>query len=101
AVAGELDAQLAAHRQHAALGGGVGDLGGGRAHDGDERRGVDDRALALPLHVRDDVLAAQIDRGEVHLLDTVPDVGRGGEDRVVTAGGDAGVVERHVDPAVG
>ena len=32
ALAGELHAQLAGHRQHAALAGGVGDLRGGRAH---------------------------------------------------------------------
>ena len=62
ALAGELHAELAAHRQHAALGRGVGDLRRRRAHHGDERRDVDDRARALALHVRDDVLAAQVHR---------------------------------------
>jgi hypothetical protein len=101
ALAGELHAQLAAEREHAALGGGVGDLGRGRAHHGDERRGVDDGAPALALHVGDGLLAAQVDRGEVDLLDTAPRVQAGGQDRVVLRRGDARVVERDVDRAAG
>ena len=38
ALAGELHAQLAGHRQHPALARGVGDLRGGRAHQRDEAR---------------------------------------------------------------
>ena len=62
--------------------------------------GVDDRALALPPHVRDRVLAAQVDAGQVDLLDPLPGVQAGVQDRVVVGRGDAGVVERDVDPAV-
>ncbi len=53
------------------------------------------------LHVRDDVLAAQVDRGEVHLLHPAPGLDAGDEDRVVVGRGDPRVVERDVDPAVG
>ena len=48
AAAGELDAELAREREHAALRGGVGDLRGRRAHHRHERRGVDHRAAAAP-----------------------------------------------------
>ena len=101
ALAGELHAELAGHRQHAALGGGVGDLRGRRAHHRDERRGVDDRPLALLEHVGQRGLAAQVDAGQVDLLHPPPGVEVGVEDRVVLRRGDAGVVEGDVDRAVG
>ena len=80
--------------------GGVGDLRGRRAHRRDERRRVDDRALALREHVRQHGLAAEVDRGQVDLLDPAPGVEPGVEDRVVVRRRDPGVVERDVDPAV-
>ena len=83
------------------LDGGVGDLRGRRAHHRHERRGVDDRAAALLAHVRDDRLAAQVDAGQVDLLHPPPGVEAGVQDRVVVGRGDAGVVERDVDAAVG
>ena len=79
---------------------GVGDLRGRRAHAGHERRRVDDRAAPARLHVRDRGLAAEVDRGQVDLLHPAPGVEAGGEDRVVVRRGDAGVVERDVQPAV-
>src|SRR6185437_10400062 len=63
--------------------------------------GVHDRPLPLRPHVADRFLAAQVDRGQVHLLHAPPGVQAGGEDRVVLGRGDSGVVERHVDRAVG
>ena len=89
------------HREHAALGRGVGDLRGRGAHDGDEARGVDDRARLLLEHVRQGGLAAQVDGGEVDLLHPAPRVEVGVEDRVVVGRADPGVVERDVDRAVG
>ena len=100
ALAGELHAELAAHREHAALARGVGDLRRRGAHHGDERRGVDDRAPALRAHVGQHGLAAQVDAGEVDLLHPAPGVEPGVEDRVVVGRGDAGVVEGDVDAAV-
>ena len=101
AVAGELHAELARHRQHAALGGRVGDLRGGRTHHRDERRGVDDRPPALLDHDRQHGLAAQVDAGEVDLLHLAPRLEVGVEDRVVLRRRDAGVVEGDVDGAEG
>jgi hypothetical protein len=88
-------------RAHPALGRGVRDLRGGRAQDGDERRRVDDRPLALPLHVRDGLAAAQVDRGEVDLLHPPPRLEAGRQDRVVLGRRDARVVEGDVDGPVG
>ncbi|MDX6367208.1 MAG: hypothetical protein QOK30_2284, partial [Nocardioidaceae bacterium] len=68
ALAGELDAELARHGEHAALRGAVGDLRRRGAHHGDERRGVDDRPALLLQHVGQHRLAAQVDAGEVDLL---------------------------------
>src|SRR6202034_2970799 len=48
----------------------------------------------------DHMLAAQVDRGEVDLLDPAPGVDAGGQDRAVLRGGDARVVERDVDAPV-
>ena len=99
AAARELDAELACQRQHAALRGGVGDLRGRGAHHGDERRRVDDRATAALEQVRDAVLAAQEDRLEVDVLHPLPCLQRRFEHRRVVVGGDARVVEEHVDAA--
>ena len=99
ALAGELHAELAAHREHATLRRGVGDLRRRRTHHGHERRDVDDRAAALALHVRETCLAAQVHRREVHVLHPAPHLEAGGEDRVVVGRRDARVVERHVDRA--
>ena len=55
ALARELDAHLARHREHAALGGRVGDLRGRGAERRDERGGVDDRSAAALEQVRDAV----------------------------------------------
>ena len=101
ALAGELHAELAGHREHAALGRGVGDLRGRRAHHRDERRGVDDRAALLLEHVGQRGLAAQVDAGQVDLLHPPPGLEVGVEDRVVVGRADAGVVEGDVDRAVG
>jgi hypothetical protein len=70
------------------------------AHDGDERRGVDDRAAAALDEVRDAVLAAQEDRREVDLLHPPPGPERRVEHRHVIGRRDAGVVEQHVDAPV-
>ena len=97
----ELHAQLARQGEHAALGRGVGDLRGGRAHPGHERGGVDDRAAPLAPHVGQGGLAAEVDRGEVDVLDAFPCLQTRGEDGVVVGGRDARVVEGDVDGAVG
>ena len=96
-LAGELHAELARQGEHAALGSRVADLAGRRAHDGNERRGVDDRAPAAGEQVRDGVLAAQIDRREVDPLDALPRLEPGVEDGVVVGRADAGVVAADVD----
>src|SRR5918998_2309898 len=96
---GELHAELAAHGEHTALGGGVGDLGGRGPHHRDEGSRVDDRATAALQEVRDAVLAAEVDRLQVHVLDPLPGVQLRLQDRVVVRRGDAGVVEQDVDPA--
>ena len=101
ALPGELHAELARHRQHAALGCGVGDLRRRRAHHRDERRGVDDRALLLRAPCAAARPAAQVHRLEVDVLHPVPRVELGGLDRVVVRRRDARVVERDVDRAVG
>src|SRR5258708_26374834 len=49
--------------------------------------------------MREHVLAAQVDGGQVDLLDPAQRVDSGGQDRVVVGRGDAGVIERDVDPA--
>ena len=66
-----------------------------------EGRGVDDGAPALAPHVGDGGLAAQVDGGEVDLLDALPGLQAGGEDGVVVGRRDARVVEGDVDAAVG
>jgi hypothetical protein len=99
AAAGELDAQLARQREHAALRRGVGDLRRGGTHHRDERRGVDDRAAPGVEQVWDAVLAAQEDAAQVDLLHALPDLERGVEHRAVVGRVDAGVVEQHVDAA--
>ncbi len=57
--------------------------------------------LLLLEHVGQRRLAAQVDAGQVDLLHPAPGVEVGVEDRVVLGRGDAGVVERDVDRAVG
>ena len=99
ALAGELHAELARQGEHAALGSRVADLAGRRAHDGDERRRVDDRAPAAGQQVRQRVLAAQVDRREVDPLHTLPRLEPGLEDGVVVGRADAGVVATDVDAA--
>ena len=101
ALAGELHAEFAGQRQHAALGRGVGDLRGSRTHHRDERGGVHDGPATLHPHVADRFLAAQVDRGQVDLLDPAPGVQAGVQDRVVVGRGDPGVVERHVHRSEG
>ena len=71
ALARVLHAELARHRQHAALGRGVGDLRRRRSHHRDERRGVDDRALLRGHHVPQRGLAAEEHRLEVDVLHPV------------------------------
>ena len=46
------------------------------------------------------MLAAEVDALRVHVLDPIPRVGLGLEDRVVVGGRDAGVVVEDVDAAV-
>ena len=96
-----LHAELARHRQHAALGGGVGDLRRRRAHHRDERRGVDDRALLRGHHVPQRGPAAQVHRLEVDVLHPLPGVAARWSRSSRRRAGDAGVVERDVDRAVG
>ena len=97
---GELDADLPRQRQHRPLRGRVGDLRDRRAHDGDERGGVDHRAARLVLEqVRDPVLAAEEDAAQVDVLDPLEDLERRIEDRSVLGRVDPGVVEEDVDPA--
>ena len=91
--------ELTRHGEHAALGGRVADLAGRRAHDRDERRGVDDRSPAAGEQVRQRVLAAEIHRREVDALDALPRLEPGVEDGVVVGRADAGVVAADVDPA--
>ena len=102
AAARELDAQLARHRQHAALGGGVGDLRGRRAHHRDERRRVDHRAAGRVVgqQVRDAVLAAQED-ADLRLTSCTRCQASSVVSRTEASsfGRDAGVVEQHVDRA--
>ena len=99
-LAGELHSELARHRQHAALAGGVADLAGGGAHHGDERGGVDDRSLSPCQQVGQRVLAAQIHRGQVHPLHAVPRLETRLENGVVVGRADAGVVATDVEAAV-
>lgn len=100
-VAGELHPQLARHRQDPALGRGVRDLRGGRAHPGHEGRRVDDGALALGAHIGDRRLAAEEHGGQVGLLHPPPGLQAGVQDGVVVRRGDPRVVERDVDRTVG
>src|SRR3954454_18542365 len=65
AAAGELDAELAGEREDGALGGGVGALGDGCAHHGDEGGDVDHRAAARLEQVGNAVLAAEEDAAQV------------------------------------
>ena len=97
AAARELDPELARQRQHAALRRRVGDLRRRRAHHRHERGGVDHRAAAGLQQVRDAVLAAEEDRLQVDVLHPLPRLLGGVEDGGVVGGGDAGVVEQHVD----
>src|SRR5215213_5883945 len=92
----ELDPELAAQGQHAALRGGVGDLGGRRPHHGDERGGIDNGATAPLQKVRYPILAAQENAPPVHVLDALPGFELRLQNRVVVGWGDAGVVEEHV-----
>ena len=66
------DGELAAHREHRAFRGRVGDLRGGRADDRDERGDVDHRAAAALEQVRDAVLAAEEDALRVDVLHALP-----------------------------
>ncbi len=95
----ELHRELAAHREHGALRGAVGDLRRRRAEDRHERRDVDHRAAAALEQVRDPVLAAEVDALRVHVLDAIPGVCLGDEDRVVVGRRDARVVVEDVDAA--
>jgi hypothetical protein len=95
-LAGELHTELAAEGEHTSLGGGVGYLGGGRAHHRDEGGGVYDRPAATLQQVRYAVLAAQKDTLEVHVLDPLPGVKLCIQDGVVVGRRDAGVVEERI-----
>jgi GMP synthase-like glutamine amidotransferase len=91
--------ELAREREHAALRGGVGDLRDGGAEHGDEGGDVDDRAAGALEHVRYPVLAAEEDPAQVDVLDPLPGLERGVEDRLVVGRVDPGVVHQDVDPA--
>ena len=99
ALARELHAELAAHRQHGPLRRRVGDLRGGRAEDRHEARDVDHRATAPLEQVGDPVLAAEEDAARVDRLHAVPGLDRRVEHRGVVVGRDAGVVVEDVDAA--
>ena len=75
AVTRELDAELAAEREHAALARGVGDLGRRRPHQRRGRGHVDDRPRALPSMIRQHGLAPEVDAGQVDLLHAPPRAG--------------------------
>ena len=99
ALARELDAELARHREHRALRRRVRDLRGRGAEDRDERGDVDHRAAAALEQVRDPVLAAEEDALRVHVLDALPRLDGRVEDGRVVGRRDAGVVVEHVDAA--
>ena len=88
--------------QHSTLRGGIGDLGGGRAHQGDEGGHVHDRARRpMPSMAGHRGAAPEPHAFQVDLHDPSPGVGRGVEDAAVVVGKDPGVVEQHVEPAEG
>ena len=88
----------AGQADHSVLGGVVG-RAAGDADQAAERRAVDDRAAALGAHLAQFVLHARPHPAQVDGVDPVEDLGRfvGG---VAGRDLDAGVVERHVEPAV-
>lgn len=93
--------ELTGKSEDGALGGSVGELRGGGAHEGDKGGRVDDGALGLVVAAEgeDGVLAAEPDTLDVDGLGQVPDL-LGGVDGVVVAGvHDACVVEHDVHAA--
>ena len=91
---------LAGHRHHAALGRAVGDLRRGRADQRRHRGHVHDRAAAGRDHVRQAVLEAEEDAGQVHGQHAVPDVERRRHRVDVLGVQDRRVVDADVDAAV-
>src|SRR5919106_2553587 len=100
AATGELDGELAAHREHRPFRRRVRDLRGRRTRESDERGDVDDRAAAALEQVGDAVLATDVDTLAVDVLDALPGLRLGLEDRAVVRGHDAGVVVEDVDARV-
>lgn len=101
-LAGMDDGEFAGHGQDGALGGGVCELWGGGAHEGDEAGHVDDAAglLLVAAHAEHGVLAAVPDALDVDGLRQVPDLLRRVDGVVVLRVHDARIVEDDVDAAV-
>ena len=94
--------EFARHGEDGALGGGVGDLRGGSAHDGDKRSSVNDRTADVKVlglvgrvvaHGEDGMLAAVPDALDVDGLGEVPDLFLGVERVVISGVHNTGVVE--------
>ena len=75
-LAGVDDGELAGHGEHGALGGCVGELGGGGTDERDDGGGVDDAALGLLVLAegQDGVLAAEPHALDIDVLGQVPDL---------------------------
>lgn len=103
ALAGVDDGELAGEGEHGALGGGVGELRGGGADEGDDGGGVDDAAAGLFVAAEREhgVLAAVPDALHVDGHGQVPDVLGGADGVVVARVHYARVVEDDVQPAPG
>ena len=98
---GVLHGQLPGERQHAALAGRVGHLGRRRPDQGHEGGHVDDRSSARGQHGRHRGAAPEPHPFQVDLHDQLP-CGQGGvQHSSVVVGEDPGVVDEHVDAAVG
>ena len=95
----EFDRGGARHLVHRGLGGGVADIGNAEMADRGDRRDVDDRAAALPLHHRNDVLHGEERALQVDREHAVP-VRLRHLDHAAHFG-DADIVVEHVDAAIG
>ncbi len=75
----------------------IGDIGHAKPADSRHASDVDDRPLALPLHIRKHMLAGQEHALQIDVVDPVPAL-LGGLDRAADFN-DPDVVVQHVDPA--
>ena len=98
-VARELHGRGARHLVHRRLRGAIGDVGNAEMADRCDRRDVDDRAAALFLHHRDDMLHGEIGALEIDREDVIPARLVHLDD--ISHFGDADIVVEHVDAAIG